>query len=189
MSMSRRSSISFLVRSPPLELNSDTLKSPPSCKPHKQEPHKDEPCSKHQSCPYIKKEKAKKKEQEVKTNSLLQSLHNNRNILPPSNLNLDPNLLQHFQFSPLPDIRSTVLAWDELARSCGFPAYIFVTDGVGTVWEGECTAEGCGEDCAFAGGEGGGGSEEDEFVGALGGGGGGHGCVLEGRFEVEVFRV
>lgn len=131
-----------------------------------------------------------KKEQEVKTNSLLQSLDNNPNILPPSNLHLDPNLLQHFQFSPLPDIWSTVLAWDELASSCGFPTYIFVTDGVGTVWEGELAAEGCGEDCAFAGGEGGGGSEEDEFVGGLGGGWGGwgHDCVLGGRFEVEVFR-
>lgn len=131
---------------------------------------------------HISKQK-QKKEQEVKTNPLLQSLHNNPNILPPSNLNLDPNLLQHFQFSPLPDIRSTVLTGDELACSCGFPAYVLVTDGVGTVWKGELAAEGCGEDCAFAGGEGGGGSEEDEFVGGLGGGvrGRGHDCVLERR--------
>lgn len=138
---------------------------------------------------YQKKKQKKKKEQEVKTNSLLQSLDNNPNILPPSNLYLDPNLLQHFQFSPLPNIRSTVLTGDELACSCGFPTYVLVTDGVGTVREGEYTAEGCGEDCAFAGGEGGGRGEEDEFVGGLGGGGGGHGCVLERRFEVEVFRV
>lgn len=140
---------------------------------------------------HISKREKKKKEKEVKTNSLLQSLHNNRNILPPSNLHLDPNLLQHFQFSPLPDIWSTVLAWDELTDARGFPADFLVTDGVGTVWEGELAAEGCGEDCVFAGGEGGGRGEEDEFVGGLGGGGGGrgHDCELERRFEVEVFRV
>lgn len=140
---------------------------------------------------HISKKKKKKKGTRSQTNSLLQSLDNNPNILPPFNLHLHPNLLQHFQFSSFPNIRRTVIAWDELASSCGFPTYVFVTDGVGTVWEGELAAEGCGEDCAFAGREGGGRGEEDEFVGGLGGGvrGRGHDCVWEGRFKGKLMLM